>query len=117
MAAVPITDIDRFTNVVEYTGGTMDTLEDWLEVPCHAGDYTFAAVATGDANFKLALEASFNGNGNSWFTIDTSKTINAAGQYVYFYTGKVATRIRMRISQIDSGTPDVVPHIAVAYHG
>ena len=117
MAAVAITTTNRFTNVVEYTGATLDTLEDWLEVPAHSGEYTFAAVATGSANFKLALEASFNGDGNSWFTIDTSKTINSAGQYVYFYTGKVATRVRMCLSEISSGEPSVVPHIAIAYHG
>ena len=116
MAAVAITATDRYTNVIEYTGATMDTLEDWIEVPAHSATYTFAATVTGDANFKLALECSFNGNGN-WFTIDTAKTINSAGQYVYFYDGKAAARIRMRIAENSSGTPDVVPHIAVAYHG
>ena len=117
MAAVAITATNRFTNVIEYTGAALDTLDDWLEVPAHSGEYSFAAVVTGGANFKLALEASFNGDGNTWFTVDTSKTINADGQYVYFYTGKVATRIRMRLSEISSGTPSVVPHITVAFHG
>jgi hypothetical protein len=116
MAAVTITAKDYFTNLVEYTGATMDALDDWIEVPAESASYTFAAVVTGTATFKLALECSFNGNGN-WFTIDTAKTINSAGTYVYFYDGKPASRIRMRISQVDSGTPDVVPHIAVAYHG
>jgi hypothetical protein len=116
MAAVANTAIDRFTNVVEFTGGTMTAVNDWMEVPAHSGSYTFAASVTGGANFQLALEASFNGNGN-WFTIDTSKTINSDGQYVYFYDGKVATKVRMRIASISSGTPSLVPHITVAYHG
>lgn len=116
MAAVAITAKDHFTNLVEYTGATMDALDEWIEVPAQSSSYTFAATVTGSANFKLALECSFNGNGN-WFTIDTAKTINSAGQYVYFYDGKPAAKIRMRISETSSGTPEVVPHIAVAYHG
>lgn len=116
MAAIANTAIDRFTNAVEFTGATMTAVDDWMEVPAHSGSYTFAASVTGGANFQLALEASFNGNGN-WFTIDTSKTINSNGQYVYFYDGKVATKVRMRIASISSGTPSIVPHITVAYHG
>ena len=116
MANVAITATDRYTNVVEFTGAAMSVLNDALEVPAHSGSYTFAATVTGSANFKLALECSFNGNGN-WFTIDTSKTINSAGQYVYFYDGKPAAKIRMRIEEISSGTPAIVPHIGVAYHG
>jgi hypothetical protein len=116
MASVAITAKDYYTNVVEYTGATMVAVDDALEIPAHSSSYTFAAKVTGAATFKLALECSFNGNG-SWFTIDTAKTINSAGEYVYFYDGKPAARIRMRISQIDAGTPDVVPHIAIAYHG
>lgn len=114
MAAVSITATDRYSNLVEYTGATMDALNEWLEVAAHSSSYTFAATVTGSANFKLALECSFNGN---WFTIDTAKTINSAGEYVYFYDGKPTAKIRMRISEVNSGTPDVVPHIAVAYHG
>ena len=116
MAAVVNTAIDRYTNLVEYTGGTMAAVDDWMQVPAHSASYTFAATVTGGANFQLALECSFNGNGN-WFTIDTGKTINSDGQYVYFYDGKPAAKIRMRIASISSGTPAVVPHIAVAYHG
>jgi len=116
MAAVAITAKDTYTNLVEYTGGAMATLNAWLEVPAHSGSYTFAATVTGGANFSLALECSFNGNGN-WFTIDTSKTINSDGQYVYFYDGKPAAKVRMRIASISSGTPSLVPHIAIAYHG
>ena len=71
---------------------------------------------TGGANFTLAFEASYNGGG-TFFQLDTSKTINSDGQYAYFYTGKPANRIRMRISAISSGTPNVIPIIAVAYHG
>jgi hypothetical protein len=116
MAAKALTAKDYFTNIVEYTGSSLTVLDDWMEVPAQSASYTFAATVTGTANFQLALECSFNGNGN-WFTIDNSKTINSAGQYVYFYDGKPAAKVRMRIASISSGSPTVVPHIAVAYHG
>jgi|TARA_E500000178_G_scaffold290266_1_gene293704 hypothetical protein len=116
MAAVAITALDRFTNVTETTGAVMSSVDDYLEVPAHSSSYSFAANVTSSANFTLALEANFNGNGN-WFTVDTSKTINSAGQYVYFYDGKPAARIRMRIAAISSGTVSLTPHIVVAYHG
>ena len=116
MADVGITATDRFTNTVEFTGNSMSSVGDWLQVHAHSSEYSFAASVTSDGTFTLALEANFNGNGN-WFTIDTSKTINEAGQYVYFYTGKAATTIRMRIASISSGTVALTPHIVVAYHG
>ena len=116
MAAKAITAKDYYTNLVEYTGGTLTAVNDWMEVPAQSPSYTFAVTVTGGANFQLALECSFNGNGN-WFTIDSSKTINSDGQYVYFYDGKPAAKIRMRVDSISSGTPSIVPHIAVAYHG
>ena len=116
MADVGITNIDRFTNTVEFTGNAMSSVGDWLQVHAHSSEFSFAANVTSTANFTLALEANFNGNGN-WFTIDTSKTINAAGQYVYFYNGKPATLIRMRIASISTGTVVLSPHIVVAYHG
>jgi hypothetical protein len=53
MAAVSITAKDRFTNIVEYTGATMDALDDWFEVPAESSSYTFAAKVTGAATFKL----------------------------------------------------------------
>ena len=116
MAAVAITATDRFTNLVEFTGATMTAVDDWMQVECHSSSFTFAANVASSANFTLALEANFNGNGN-WFTIDSSKTINSAGQYVYFYDGKPSTKVRMRIASISSGTVSLVPHIVVAYHG
>jgi|TARA_R100000482_G_C4990365_1_gene87125 hypothetical protein len=116
MADVGITNTDRFTNTVEFTGNAMSSVGDWLQVHAHSSEFSFAANVTSSANFTLALEANFNGDGN-WFTIDTSKTINAAGQYVYFYNGKPATLIRMRIASISSGTVAMTPHIVVAYHG
>ena len=116
MANVGTTVIDRFTNTVEFTGNSMSAVDDWFEIPAHCSQYSFAANVTSSANFTLALEANFNGNGN-WFTIDTSKTITSAGQYVYFYDGKAATRIRMRIAAISSGTVALTPHIVTAYHG
>lgn len=109
--------IDRGTNLVEHHQSTaLTALNDSFEVHADSDSFTFAAVVTGGANFTLALEANFNGV-SSWFTIDTSKTINADGQYIYFYNGKPVNKIRMRISHISSGTPSVVPHIGVAYHG
>lgn len=116
MANVGTTVVDRFTNTVEFTGNTMSAVGDWFQVAAHSSEFAFAANVTGSANFTLALEANYNGNGN-WFTIDTSKTINAAGQYVYFYSGKATTLIRMRIASISSGTVALTPHIVVAYHG
>jgi hypothetical protein len=116
MAAVATTAVDRFTNVVEYTGATMTAVNDWFAVHGHTSEYSFAAAVTSEGNFTLALEANFNGNGN-WFTIDTSKTINESGQYVYFYNGKPASQIRMRIASISSGTVSLTPHIVTAYHG
>ena len=116
MADVGTTVVDRFTNTVEFTGNSMSSVGDWLQVHAHSSEYSFAANVTSSGNFTLALEANFNGNGN-WFTIDTSKTIIEAGQYVYFYSGKAATTIRMRIASISSGTAALTPHIVVAYHG
>ena len=116
MANVGTTVTDRFTNTVEFTGNSMTAVDDWFQVHAHSSEFSFAANVTSTANFTLALEANFNGNGN-WFTIDTSKTINAAGQYVYFYNGKPATLIRMRIASISTGTVVLSPHIVVAYHG
>ena len=78
MADVNITNTDRFTNTVEFTGNSMSSVGDWLQVHAHSSEYSFAANVTSSGNFTLALEANFNGNGN-WFTIDTSKTINEAG--------------------------------------
>ena len=105
------------TNLVEYHESTpLTAVNDSLEVHADSSEFTFAAVVTGGANFTLAFEANFNG-GSTWFELDTSKTINSNGQYIYFYTGKPSNRIRMRIASISSGTPSVVPHIGVAYHG
>ena len=116
MAVVANVKTDRFTNAVEVTGGTLTNVDDWMQVRAHSASYTFAATVTSETNFTLALEANLNGNG-SWFTLDTSKTINSSGQYVYFYDGKPATTVRMRIAAISSGTVSITPHIVVAYHG
>jgi hypothetical protein len=116
VANVGTTVTDYFTNTVEVTGNAMASVDDWFEVMAHSSEFAFAANVSSSANFTLALEANFNGNGN-WFTIDTSKTINAAGQYVYFYSGKPVTKVRMRIASISSGTVNMTPHVVVAYHG
>lgn len=116
MANVGTTVTDYFTNTVEITGNSMSAVDDWFEVMAHSSEFAFAANVTSSANFTLALEANFNGNG-SWFTVDTSKTITSAGQYVYFYSGKPVTKIRMRVASISSGTVALTPHIVVAYHG
>ena len=114
MARIANTAKDNYPHLIEYTGGALTAVNDWMEVDAHSDGYTFAATVTGSANFTLALECSFSGN---WFTIDTSKTIHSNGEYAYFFTGKPAAKIRMRIASISSGTPTVVPHIAVAYEG
>ena len=116
MAIVNVTDTKRYTNVVEYTGGAMTAVNDEMRIHAHASEFTFAVEVTGGANFKLAFEASFNG-GNTWYEIDTSKTINSDGEYVYYYSGKSTSSIRCRIDAILSGTPSVLPHIAVTFNG
>ena len=83
MAIVNVTDIKRYTNAVEYTGGTMTSVDDEMRVFAHASEFTFAAEVTGGAKRSLAFEASFNGG--LVCKIDTSKTINAAAD-VYYYT-------------------------------
>ena len=109
--------IVRGTNLVEHHESTpLTAVNDAFEVHADSSEFCFAAVVTGGANFTLAFETNFNG-GSEWFEVDTSKTINTDGQKIWFYTGKPANRIRMRISAISSGTPSVVPHIGVAYHG
>ena len=109
--------ISRGTNLVEYHESTpLTSVDDALEVHADSSEYCFAAVITGGANFELVFETNFNG-GPEWFELDTSKTINANGQQIWFYTGKPANRIRMRIASISSGTPSVTPHIGVAFHG
>lgn len=109
--------ISRGTNLVEhYQSTALTAVDDSFEVHADSSEFTFAAVVTGGANFTMSFEANFNGGG-VWFELDTSKTINSNGQYAYFYSGKPANRIRMRISAIASGTPSVIPIIAVAYHG
>lgn len=115
MARIANTAKENYSHLIEYTGGALTAVDDWMEVNTHSDGYTFAATVTGGANFTLALECSFNGI--SWFTIDSSKNINSNGEYVYFYDGKPAAQVRMRIASISSGTPNVLPHIAVVYEG
>ena len=109
--------VTRGTNLVEHHESTaLTAVDDAFEVHADSSEYCFAAVVSGGANFTLAFESNFNG-GSEWFEVDTSKTINTNGQKIWYYTGKPANRIRMRIAAISSGTPSVVPHIGVAYHG
>ena len=107
----------RGTNLVEYHESTpLTAVNDALEVHADSSEFTFAAVVTGGANFTLALETNFNG-GNTWYEIDTSKTINSDGEYVYYYSGKSTSTIRVRLDSISSGTPSITPHIAVTFNG
>ena len=109
--------IVRGTNLVEHHESTaLTAVDDAFEVHADSSEYCFAAVVTGGANFTLAFESNFNG-GTEWFEVDTSKTINSDGQKIWYYTGKPANKIRMRISAISPGTPSVTAHIRVAYHG
>lgn len=107
----------RGTNLIEYHEDTaLTAVNDSMEVHADSSEFCFAAVVSGGANFSLVFETNFNG-ASEWFELDTSKTINSDGQFIWFYTGKPSNRIRMRIDAISSGTPSVVPHIGVAYHG
>ena len=84
--------ITRGTNLVEHHESTpLTTVNDALEVHADSSEFTFAAIVTGGANFTLAFECNFNGGG-TWFELDTSKTINANGQYAYFYSGNPQTK-------------------------
>ena len=94
----------------------MTLVNDEMRVHAHASEFTFAIETTGGANFTLAFEASFNG-GTTWYEIDTSKTINSDGEYVYYYSGKSTSTIRVRLDSISSGTPSITPHIAVTFNG
>jgi hypothetical protein len=116
MAAGDIISTKRYTNLIETEGEALVAEDDAMIVYAHSSEYTFAINVTGGANFTIALECSFN-DSNVWFTIDTSKNINSDGQYAYFYTGKPAAKLRLRVASISSGTPSVTPYIAVAYHG
>ena len=116
MARIPNISEDIYAHVVEFNGGNLTAVNDWMEVEANSDTFTFAISVTNAGNFQLALECNFNGNG-SWFTIDESKTINSNGQYAYFYTGRAVTKIRLRIASIASGSPVVTPHIAVTYEG
>jgi hypothetical protein len=116
MAIVNVVDTQRFTNVVEYKGGTMTAVNDEMRVHAHASEFTFAFEVSGGANFQLAFEASFNG-GTTWYELDTSKTINSDGEYVYYYTGRTSSTLRCRLESISSGTPTITPHIAVTFNG
>lgn len=116
MAIVNVDEVKRFTNVVEYKGGTMTSVNDEMRVHAHASEFAFAFEVSGGANLALAFEASFNG-GTTWYEIDTSKTINSDGEYVYYYSGKSTSTIRCRIDSISSGTPSITPHIAVTFNG
>jgi hypothetical protein len=116
MAAVATTAVKRYTNTVEHYGAELTALDDWFEAPCHSGEYAFAVEVTGTAVFKLVFESAGEGS-STWFVLDPSKTINAAGAYVYSYSDKVASRVRIRLEQIDSGTPSVMPVIGVCYKG
>ena len=108
------TTVTRFSNTVEHRESTALTAADHaFEVSAHSDTFTFALVATGSANFTVALEMSTANAPTEYFAIDTNKTLSSAGNYDYSYTGIPASRIRVRIVSITSGTPNVTAQIIV----
>ena len=97
MAIVSIADTKRYTNVVEYTGGTMSALGDEMRIQADSSELTFSIDSVGSANYGVTLEGSFDG-GSNWFTVNAEQTISAAGEYVYFVSNKVMGLVRVRIS-------------------
>ena len=109
---------DRGTNLVEYHEDVpLTQVGDALEVHADSSEFCFAADVTGGANFTLSFETKFNAGNGTWYELDTSKTINSDGEYVYYYTGKPTSGLRMRVDAIASGTPSITPPIAVTFNG
>ena len=110
------TTVTRFANTVEHHESTaLTSADDAFEVSCHSDTYTFLLKSTGAAEFVVALEMSAAGAASDYFTIDSNKTISAAGNYDFSYTGIPAGRVRCRIVSITSGTPDLEAQIVVRY--
>ena len=110
------TTVKRFANTVEHHESTaLAAADDAFEVSCHSDNYTFLLKSTGAASFVVALEMSAAGAASDYFAIDTNKTISAAGNYDFSYTGIPAGRVRCRIVSVTSGTPDLEPQIVVRY--
>ena len=110
------TTVKRFANTIEHHESTaLAAADDTFEVSCHSDNYTFLLKSTGAASFVVALEMSAAGAASDYFAIDTNKTISAAGNYDFSYTGIPAGRVRCRIVSVTSGTPDLEPQIVVRY--
>ena len=56
MARIANTAKDNYAHLIEYTGGALTAVGDWMEVDAHSDGYTFAATVTNAGNFTLALE-------------------------------------------------------------
>jgi hypothetical protein len=103
-----------FPNQVEYFGANLDAANDYLEVPAHASTYTVLANITGeDIACKISVVCGFDSEG-PWFPLDTEQTITDDGQYIYFFTGKPASSIRLVLTEVTTGEPVVSPVILVA---
>ena len=108
------TTVKRFSNTVEHRESTALTAADHaFEVDCKSDAYTFLLTTTGSANYVVALEMSTANAPTEYFAIDSNKTLSSAGNYDYSYTGIPASRVRVRIVSISSGTPNVTAQIVV----
>ena len=108
------TTVTRFSNTVEHRESTaLAAADDAFEVDCKSDSYTFLLTTTGSAEYVIALEMSTANAPTEYFAIDTNKTLSSAGNYDYSYTGIPASRVRVRIVSITSGTPNVTPQIIV----
>ena len=112
------TTVKRFGNTVEHRESTaLAAADDAFEVECHSDTFTFLLTTTGSANYVVALEMSTVNAPTEYFAVDTNKTLSAAGNYDYSYSGTPASRVRVRIVSITSGTPNVTPQIIVHKNG
>ena len=108
------TTVKRFGNTIEHRESTaLAAADDAFEVDCHSDAFTFLLTTTGSASYVVALEMSTANAPTEYFAVDTNKSLSSAGNYDYSYTGIPASRVRVRIVSIASGTPNVTAQIIV----